>query len=88
VRELLGRDFELEFSEDVCPWTGASGKQIWQLTVSSDPPAKSGLAAVSPAERDELHRDWVAYFERYRSAAGISTPRHICSSSVGAALSR
>jgi hypothetical protein len=88
VRELLGSDFELEFSGDVCPWTGASGEQIWQLTVSPDGAAKSGLAAMSPAERDELHRDWVAYFERYRSAAGSALRAHICSSSVGAALSR
>lgn len=75
VRKLLARDFELEFSEEVCPWTGESGEQIWQLTVSSDGPAKAGLAAMSPAERDALHREWVAYFERYRGGGGISAPR-------------
>jgi hypothetical protein len=53
VSDLLGRDFELEFSEEVCPWTGDSGEQIWQLTVSSDGPAKSGLFS---AERSRLPR--------------------------------
>jgi hypothetical protein len=52
-----------------------SGEQIWRLTVSSDGPAKAGLAAMSPAERDALHRDWVAYFERHRGEDGISAPR-------------
>jgi SAM-dependent methyltransferase len=51
VSDLLGRDFELEFCEEVCPWTGESGEQIWRLTVSSDGPAKTGLASMSPAER-------------------------------------
>jgi SAM-dependent methyltransferase len=75
VSELLGGHFELEFSDEVCPWTGDSGEQIWHLTVSSDGPAKAGLAAMSPAERDALHRDWVAYFERHRGDDGISAPR-------------
>jgi hypothetical protein len=66
---------ELDFSEEVCPWTGDSGEQIWRLTVNSDGPAKAGLAAMSPAERDALHRDWVAYFERHRGRDGISAPR-------------
>lgn len=43
VTELLGGDFELDFSE--------------------------------PADRDALHRDWVAYFERHRGRDGISAPR-------------
>jgi hypothetical protein len=75
VRDLLGREFELEFSEDVCPWTGDSGEQIWQLTVSSDGPARAGLASMRPAERSALNRDWVAYFERHRGPDGISAPR-------------
>jgi 2-polyprenyl-3-methyl-5-hydroxy-6-metoxy-1,4-benzoquinol methylase len=32
-------------------------------------------ALMSPAERDALHLDWVAYFERYRGPDGISAPR-------------
>jgi hypothetical protein len=75
VSHLLGRDFELGFSEEVCPWTGDSGEQVWRLTVGSDGPAKAGLASMSPAERDALHRDWVAYFERYRGKDGINAPR-------------
>jgi ubiquinone/menaquinone biosynthesis C-methylase UbiE len=75
VTKLLGRDFELDFSEEVCQWTGDSGEQIWELTVRSDGPAKSGLAAMSQADQDDLHQDWVAYFERHRGENGISAPR-------------
>jgi SAM-dependent methyltransferase len=75
VTALLGRRFELDFIEDVCPWTGDSGEQIWQLTVSSDGPARAGLATMSPSERAALHRDWVAYFERHRGQDGINVPR-------------
>jgi SAM-dependent methyltransferase len=73
--KLLGDDFELEFREAVCPWTGGSGEAIWQLTIASDGPAKTGVESLDAAEREALHRDWVDYFERYRVGDGISAPR-------------
>lgn len=75
VNALLGQDFELEFSEHECPWTGESGEQLWQLTVTSDGPAWTGVAAMSQAERDALHSDWVAYFEGHRTDQGVNVPR-------------
>jgi ubiquinone/menaquinone biosynthesis C-methylase UbiE len=75
VTALLGDAFELEFNEAVCPWAGESGEALWQLFVSADGPAKAGVAALAEAEREALHRDWVDYFERYRTEHGVSAPR-------------
>jgi SAM-dependent methyltransferase len=75
VRELLGGEFELDFVEGICAWTGESGEAIWQLSIGSDGPARMAFAALSPARRESLHRDWVAYFERHRSADGIDASR-------------
>jgi SAM-dependent methyltransferase len=75
VTELLGGEFDLEFVEAVCPWTGESGEATWQLLITSDGPAKAGVAALAPGEREALHRDWVEYFEGHRTGCGISAPR-------------
>jgi SAM-dependent methyltransferase len=75
VAGLLGDDFELDFAERVCPWTGESGEALWQLFLRADGPAKAGVAALPDDEREALHRDWVDYFERHRTEAGISAPR-------------
>jgi SAM-dependent methyltransferase len=73
--ELLGGDFELEFFEAVCPWTGESGEALWRLFIESDGPARTGVAALEEEEREALHRDWVDYFEGHRKEDGISAPR-------------
>jgi SAM-dependent methyltransferase len=75
VTELLGADFELEFHEAICPWSAESGEATWQLFIASDGPAKAGVAALPPPQRDALHRDWVAYFERHRENDRVSVPR-------------
>jgi SAM-dependent methyltransferase len=75
VTELLGADFELEFLEAICPWAAESGEATWELFIASDGPAKAGVAALPPPQRDALQRDWVAYFERHRGARGVNVPR-------------
>jgi SAM-dependent methyltransferase len=75
VRKLLARDFELHFVEGICLWVAESGEAAWQLFISSDGPAKAGIAALSPSERTALHRDWVHFFERHRENDRVSVPR-------------
>jgi SAM-dependent methyltransferase len=75
VRGLLGADFELQFIEAVCHWTADSGEDAWRLFIESDGPAKTGVAALSGAQRDALRRDWVDYFERHRGDRRVSVPR-------------
>jgi ubiquinone/menaquinone biosynthesis C-methylase UbiE len=72
---LLGDVFDLEFAEEVCPWTGDSGAAMWQLLIESDGPARKGVAGLTAAERAALERDWIDYFERHRTPDGISAPR-------------
>jgi ubiquinone/menaquinone biosynthesis C-methylase UbiE len=72
---LLGDAFYLEFAGAVCPWTGDSGAAMWQLLIESDGPAREGVAGLTAAERASLERDWIDYFERHRTAHGISAPR-------------
>jgi ubiquinone/menaquinone biosynthesis C-methylase UbiE len=75
VARLLGDQFQLDFVEAVCPWIGQSGEALWQLFLRADGPAKAGVAALPDHEREALRRDWVDYFERHRTASGISAPR-------------
>jgi SAM-dependent methyltransferase len=75
VNDLLGTDFVLEFVEAICPWAAESGEATWQLFITSDGPAKTGVAALPPPQRNALHRDWVAYFERHRENDSVSVPR-------------
>ena len=74
-QDLLGEHFELDFAEAVCPWTGESGEALWQLFLRADGVAKAGVAALSDGEREALGGDWVEYFERHRSEAGVCAPR-------------
>jgi hypothetical protein len=48
---------------------------MWRLLIESDGPAREGAAGLSAAERAALERDWIEYFERHRTPAGISAPR-------------
>ena len=72
---LLGDHFELDFAEAICPWTGESGEALWRLFLRADGVAKAGVAKLPRDERDALRRDWVEYFERHRTEAGVSAPR-------------
>ena len=72
---LLGDAFELEFVEAVCPWTGDTGEATWRLLIESDGPAREGVAGLSPADRAELERDWIEFFDGHRTPDGVSVPR-------------
>lgn len=75
VVRLLGADFELQHVEATCAWTSDSGEAAWRLFTDSDGPARTGVAALPPAKREALRRDWVDYFERHRIDGRVSVPR-------------
>jgi SAM-dependent methyltransferase len=62
VRELLGDDFDLELEEHVSTLRMPSAEDYWQLFVTSYGPTKS-LAEAIGDRREDLHRDWVEFFE-------------------------
>jgi SAM-dependent methyltransferase len=69
VRELLGEGFELEVEEHVSTLRVSSGEAYWELFSTSYGPTKT-LADSLGDRREELHRDWVDFFETNYRANG------------------
>jgi SAM-dependent methyltransferase len=75
VLELLGESFELELEERVSTLRVPSGEAYWELFSTSYGPTKT-LADSLGDRREELHRDWVDFFEtNYRADGEIAHPR-------------
>jgi ubiquinone/menaquinone biosynthesis C-methylase UbiE len=71
ARELLGQWFELELEEHVSTLRIPSGEAYWELFSTSYGPTKT-LADSLGERREELHRDWVDFFEtNYREDGEI-----------------
>jgi hypothetical protein len=62
VRELLGDAFDLEIEEHVSPLRMPSAEDYWELFSTSYGPTKT-LAESLGDRREELHRDWIEFFE-------------------------
>lgn len=75
VRELLDDAFELEIEEHVSTLRIPSGEDYWELFSTSYGPTKV-LAESLGERREELHRDWVDFFEQnYRADGEIAHTR-------------
>jgi SAM-dependent methyltransferase len=74
VREILAADFDLRFVEGDCPLVGESAEAIWQLWTTSAGPLKALVESLARVRRDELHRSYVSYLERYRTDGGVRAP--------------
>jgi len=75
VRELLGDWFELGLEEHVSTLSMPSGEAYWELFSTNYGPTKA-LGESLGDRREELHRDWVEFFEtNYRADGEISHPR-------------
>jgi SAM-dependent methyltransferase len=62
VQELLGEWFELDLQEHVSTLRLPSGEAYWELFSSSYGPTKTLVEAIGDRSED-LHRDWVEFFE-------------------------
>ena len=75
VTELLGDTFELELEEHVSTLRVPSGEAYWELFSTSYGPTKT-LAENLGERREDLHRDWVEFFEtNYRENGEIAHTR-------------
>ena len=75
VSELLGDAFDLELSEHTSTLRIPSGEAYWELFSSSYGPTRV-LAESLGDRREELHRDWVDFFEsNYRDNGVIAHAR-------------
>jgi hypothetical protein len=59
---LLGEWFDLELEEHVSTLRMPSGEAYWELFASSYGPTKTLVEAIGERSED-LHRDWVEFFE-------------------------
>ncbi len=62
VQELLGEWFDLDLKEHVSTLRLPSAEAYWELFSSSYGPTKT-LAEAIGDRREDLHRDWVEFFE-------------------------
>ena len=75
VRELLGDAFDLELEERTSTLRVPTAEAYWELFSTSYGPTKT-LADSLGERREELHRDWVDFFEtNYRSNGEIAHTR-------------
>ena len=73
--ELLGEAFELQLEEHVSTLRVPSGEAYWELFSTSYGPTKT-LADNLGERREDLHRDWVEFFEtNYRENGEIAHTR-------------
>jgi ubiquinone/menaquinone biosynthesis C-methylase UbiE len=75
VRELLEDAFELWFFSLETPQIGESGEQLWRLFSTSFGPTKTLADSLPQDRRDELHRAYVEFWEKFRTEDGIRQPR-------------
>ncbi len=75
VEDMLGEEFELEFSDGTL-WTDAeSGEELWELFSRSAPPLRALLDRLEPERAESFHEAFVALYERYREGDRIRAPR-------------
>jgi 2-polyprenyl-3-methyl-5-hydroxy-6-metoxy-1,4-benzoquinol methylase len=75
VEELLGDTFDLQLEERVSTLHMPSAEAYWDLFSTSYGPTKT-LADSLGDRREELHRDWVEFFEsNYAEDGGIAHTR-------------
>jgi len=75
VRELLGESFDLELEEHISTLRMPSGEAYWELFSTSYGPTKT-LADSLGDRRENLHHDWVDFFETtYRMDGEIAHTR-------------
>jgi len=75
VEDMLGEDFELEFSDGALWIDAGSGEEVWELFSSSAPPVMALLAKLDGERAEEFHRRFVELYETYRVGDRIRAPR-------------
>lgn len=75
VRELLADSFELELRREDATLEIESGEAAWQLFVTAYGPTKTLSDSLDEERREELHREFVAVYERHRVNGGVRQPR-------------
>lgn len=75
LEQLLGDTFELRYEEGDAPQTGSSAEEVWELFSTDYGPTHTLAESLSEERRESLRKDWVEYFEQFRTDDGVSQPR-------------
>ena len=75
ARRLLEGDFELAIEERDTVLRAPSGEEVWQRFVVNYGPTKMLAASLDDDRREELHRNWVEFFEQLRDGDEIVQSR-------------
>ena len=75
VEDMLGEDFELEFSDGTLWIDAASGEELWQLFSSSAPPVTALLDKLEPDKAEAFHQAFVELYETYGEGGRVHAPR-------------
>lgn len=73
--ELLGDSFELTFEAGNSVHEESSGEAMWELFSTSYGPVKALAESLDADRREQLHADYVALAEKYRTDDGVALPR-------------
>ncbi len=75
VKELLGRDFTLRFEVGTTVLRVPSGEAVWEIFGKGYGPTKA-LYQNAGDRKEDLHRDFVAFHDAYRTTdLGVAMPR-------------
>ena len=75
VEDMLGEDFELEFTDGTLWIDAASGEELWALFSSSAPPLMELMDRLDAERADRFHLAFVELYEHYREGDRIRAPR-------------
>jgi len=75
VEQLLGGDFELEFSEGDATLSAESGREVWELFSTSFGPVKTMNEKLEGERRDTFEQAFIDFHESFRTDGGIRMPR-------------
>ncbi len=75
VEDMLGEDFELEFSDGTLWIEAASGEELWAMFSSAAPPLRALLDKLDATQAEGFHAAFVALYESYREGDRIRAPR-------------
>jgi SAM-dependent methyltransferase len=75
VRELLSGAFRLQFEPGTSFYREPSAEAAWQTFVTGYGPTRMLAASLDADKREALHRDFVAFHEKFRNELGTCVPR-------------
>ena len=75
ITELLGRSFDLKFEKGISYYREPNGEAAWQTFSNGYGPTKTLAGNLDEARREDLHRDFVAFHEGFKTDLGICVPR-------------